>query len=211
MNEPIVKREIRARAAPTFTGAWLWAFWGGLAAMVAAGAVIMFVESLRGQWLAVAVGAVVFWYILGERKGVHDDQLYIETIEEPEPLPQPVTPAAMVQPWIVRPTAAGQHIQHGTINLTLKQWQTLARLFLQHGKLARRIVAESAVFENITQRYPEIQKEFNRLGLFDGNGLLTDTGRAFWKAFLTPTPSLQNGAVSGVQPTTTDDDGRGGA
>lgn len=212
MNEPIVKREIRARSAPTFTGAWLWAAWGGLAAMVAAGAVIMFMESLRAQWLAVAVGAVVFWYILGERKGVHDDQMYIETIEEPEPLPQPASqPAAKVQPWIVRPTAAGQHIQHGTINLTLKQWQTLARLFLQHGKLARRIVAEADVFENVTQRYPDVQKEFNRLGLFDGNGLLTDTGRAFWKAFLTPTPSAQNGAVAGVQPTTTDDDGRGGA
>lgn len=212
MNEPIVKREIRARAAPTFTGAWLWAAWGGLAAMVAAAAVIMFVESMHGQWLAVAIGAVVFWYILGERKQVHDDQLYIETIEEPEPLPQPASqPAAKVQPWIVRPTAAGQHIQHGTINLTLKEWQTLAKTFLDNGKLTRQVVASSGVFENVTEKYPAIQKEFNRMGLFDGNGLLTTEGREFWKDFITPAPLRQNGAVAGVQPTTTDDDGRGGA
>jgi hypothetical protein len=209
MNETTVKRELRARAAPTFTGAWLWAFWGGLAATAAAAAVVLFISTQEPLWLAAGFGAVIFWHVLGERKQVHDDQLYIETIEEPPTPPAP--PAAhpgMIQPWIVRPTPGGQHIQHGTISLTLKQWQTLARLFLQHGKLARRVVAESAVFENITQRYPEVQKEFSRLGLFDGNGLLTETGRNFWKAFLTPppSPSWHNGAVASVQPTTTDDD-----
>lgn len=122
---------------------------------------------------------------------------------------RPTPQGELYRPWVVHPTPGGRHIQMGSISLTLKQWQVLARLLLQNGKLTRRVVAESDVFDNVTSKYPEIQREFTRLGWFDGNGMITDAGRQYFHSLLTPpTPPQPNGAVAHQGPTTTDDDHR---
>lgn len=211
MAEQIVKRETRTRPAG-FGEAWLFSFWGGLAAVAAAAGIILCIETGDLLWLAMAVGSGAFWAVLMDRKRLHDERAFqvVETYAEPDiPTPLPRLPDQPVQPWIVNRNGAGQHIQHGKLTLSLKQWQTLGKVFLDNGKLTRSILASAGVFENVTNKYPDIQKEFTRLGLFDGNGLLTDSGRAFWKGFLTPTPLGFNGTVASVPPTTTDDDGRG--
>ncbi|MCL4867774.1 MAG: hypothetical protein KJ063_02300 [Anaerolineae bacterium] len=209
-NEVVVRRERRSRP-PAFGEAWLFSFWSGIAAFLGVLGLVLVVQTGNGIWLAVTLGAVAFWYMLMDRKRLHDERAFTY-IEEMVPPPLPSSSAEnqrLVQPWIAKLSGTGQHIQMSKFNLKIAQWKVLARIFLHTGKLTRQILAQTGVFENVSDRYPEIRQEFLRLGLFDAAGQLTDTGREFWQSFLTPdppTPVHEVAVGGGTQPTTTDDD-----
>lgn len=207
----VAKRETKTRPA-SFGEAWAWSLWAGIAAAAATIGLIMAIESGNLLWVALTIGAGSFYLMLDNRKRMHDERafnVYESWVELPEPTTaQPVQP---VQPWIVQRNGTGQRIEHGKFTLLLKEWQTLAKLFLQYRKISRAIIAESAIWKNVTAEYPEIQAELIRLGLFDSQNGLTELGREFFQSFLTPSPTpLGNGVVHTGRPTTTDDDGQPG-
>ena len=206
--------------------------YGGILAFVGALCFLIWFEYGYTLLLAVPVACLVALSFLVARLKQRDYEIYLSMFppadEEPEPLPEPVV---KLRPVMVHHNGLGQVMTYGRFDLPLGDWQKLARQFLEHGKITRRIVAAAGVsdeeFTNITETYAGIKNKMgpapHGAGWFDRAGGLTDSGRVHFTQFIKPQetppgvivshpPTPQDTFISaGLHETTTTTTGQPGA
>jgi len=137
------------------------------------------------RWLALAMGACFAVAMLVDRKDKHD-QLMEPTYFAPEKQPEQTKTEIEYKPQIQ--SENGNRIRYAKFALTRAQWANLARAIRKDGKVTRDVVAKANAFTNLTAKWPQIIKEFERLGWVD-DGELTDAGNEWFAQYDPPAPS----------------------
>ncbi|MCB8946164.1 MAG: hypothetical protein H6658_20660 [Ardenticatenaceae bacterium] len=160
-------------------------FWTFVFSVAFCWALLQAWATLDARWLAVSWGAIVAMIMLVDRKRQHDElclpSLGIYTTES-----QGQKREVEYKPTVQ--SENGQRIRYAKFALTRAQWANLAHeIDRADGRVIRDVVARANVFTNLTGKWPEIVREFERLGWVE-NGGLTDAGKEFMNQFLTPPP-----------------------
>ena len=207
------------------------ASFGGVLSFIGAICFLIWWEYGYTLLLAVPVAAVVSLSLLVARLKQRDYQIYLSMFPPADEEPDIPEPVVKLRPVMVHHNGLGQVMTYGRFDLPLGDWQKLARQFLEHEKITRRIVAAAGVtdddFTNITETYPDIKNKMgpapHGAGWFTGKGELTDSGRVHFTQFIKPQetppgvivshpPTPQDTFISaGLHETTTTPTGQPGA
>lgn len=119
---------------------------------------------------------VLFWRIIE-----HDRRAF--TVRSITDEPEPVTEEPLIQPVFHNADEGGRVIRYGKYAFTQYRWAELAKvLFQADNKFVRDVVSRANTFTNITKNWPEISRDFERLGLVY-QGELTNDGIEWFSQF----------------------------